>query len=199
MRMNKQIFRGLINNEFAPALQVSKWFSSLLIFTCVYIALNIFVVLSFIFSKSYFSTTQIIISTLLYLICQALYFAFILNGVCNKRTILQSVIFSPLIFYSCLFQTVAFFLYVSDDLIQLSLQQAFISNDYFIQSNILNKTTLFFQLIAKETFLYLVLIGSSLFNIILLVYPLFMMLNYSGIRKDNFINYLKIRQAVYEK
>ena len=194
----KEIAKFLIRDKFDPSLSVAKWFNSILIFSSVYFLLNLIVGASFSFSGSVLSVGEGLILFTSHVIIMLLFLLIILEGFFSKVSPLRWIGISILMITSWFVQSVALFLIVTHDIVSINLKQQLISEDMLLSSDFDDKFVYLTAAMDHSKGLYLVLIGSFLFNGVLSIYPLFTLLQFrlSG-RRYYFLRYLKIRKRIY--
>lgn len=190
----------LLYNRLCRSLPVSKWFSSIMSYSIIYLVLNLVIAGGFSCTNTIITFWEKFIYLAIYPFCLASLLWIVNRSFIERIRLVEEVAAGLLLFICWLIQSAVLFLFVSGDIIQVSFQVLIIDTETFVSSGLSNRFRAISRVIEEAPSLYVILCGSLLLNLILLSYPVFILLQFktSG-HKRYFRQYLKLRKSVYER
>lgn len=198
--MFPEVANNLRKNRYDRSLIVSKWFNSLSIYSAVLLLLSLLTNIWFTVHNDLYTIYERIIFSVSCLSLLGFYLHLILRAFYTPSKTHASIVVILMGVTTGVLQTIILFSSISENIIDLELQQHMITKQSFKAFRLFQKTGLGINLIVSNTYLFRVFLSAATFSFLLILCPAytFLLFHHSGRRKA-FLEYLNSRQTVYEQ
>lgn len=189
----------LWHNQYDRSLRIHQWFASSLIYGSVLTGILLLISLYFISSTSLYTLAERIAMVLSALFSSISYLLLVLTGFTRQYTEKQRYAMVLLGSVAVLLQTAILFSLITENLVQLYLQQEMIAEDTFTQFPWHRKAFHLLNFVLANS--YAKWVGTFV-GILILLLHLFpaavLFMYYQSGRKAAFLEYLNLRKIAYE-